>query len=103
MKRLPIILFVIALTTTAFAQNCNEYFTFTKGMKIEMTSYDKKDKVAALLKYEIVDYKPAGNGMTLVMSTATYDDKGKLLAKGDAAGKCENGVIMPMCAILVRT
>jgi len=92
MKKLSTILFLLFLNMTCFAQNCNEYFSFTKGMKIEMVSYDKKDKLAATIKYEIVDYKPAGSGMTLVMSTATYDAKGALLAKGDASGKCENGV-----------
>lgn len=92
MKKISFILIGVALSSIGFSQNCNEYFSFQKGMKIEMASYDKKDKLTATLKYEIVDYKPSGSGMTLVMNTATYDDKGKLLAKGDASGKCENGV-----------
>lgn len=92
MRKLSFLLVGLLLSSVGFAQNCNEYFSFKKGMKIEMASYDKKDKLTATVKYEIIDYKPAGSGMTLVMSTATYDGKGALLAKGDAMGKCENGI-----------
>jgi hypothetical protein len=60
-------------------------------MKIEMTSFDKKDKPSAILKYEVLDYKPVNGGFSLVFSNETYDSKGKLLAKGESFGKCNNG------------
>lgn len=73
------------------AQDCSSYFSFQKGMKIEMTSYDKKDKVSVLLKYEILDYKNTGNAMTLTIKNETYDAKGKLIVKGESSGTCKNG------------
>lgn len=73
------------------AQECSGYFALQKGLKMELVSYDKKDKPAAILKYEVVDYKPVNGGISLSFSNQTYDGKGKLLAKGDVSGKCVNG------------
>lgn len=73
------------------AQDCGSYFSFRKGLKLELTSYDKKDKPAALIKYEVLDYKPVDGGTSFVFSTATYDPKGALLAKGESFGKCSGG------------
>lgn len=88
-----IILFLALLTGSIAlrAQDCGSYFAFQKGLKFELTSYDKKDKPAALLKYQIIDYKPVNGGTSLVFSTETYDPKGKLLAKGESFGKCIDG------------
>ncbi|MEZ0607236.1 hypothetical protein ACAW74_01915 [Fibrella sp. WM1] len=88
-----IILFLALLTGSIAlrAQDCGSYFAFQKGLKFELTSYDKKDKPAALLKYQIIDYKPVNGGTSLVFSNETYDPKGKLLAKGESFGKCIDG------------
>lgn len=73
------------------AQECSEYFKLSKGMKIEMVSYDKKDKPVATVKTEVVDMKPVNGGMLLVLDSQTFDTKGRLLAKGQASGKCNKG------------
>jgi hypothetical protein len=44
------------------AQECTDYFKLSKGLKIEMVSYDKKDKPVATLKSEVIDYKPVNGG-----------------------------------------
>jgi len=91
MKKSLLLLLVLFLTQTTQAQDCGSYFVFRKGQKFELTSYDKKDKVAALLKYEVLDYKPVNGGTSLVFNVETYDPKGTLLVKGQSAGKCVNG------------
>ena len=85
------ILFAYLGLTNANAQDCTSYFSFQKGMKMEMTNYDKKDKVSAVLKYEILDYKTNNNGSTLNIKNETYDAKGKLIVKGESSGTCKNG------------
>ncbi len=90
MKKVFLIVFSMLLwLSNSHAQDCNPYFVFKKGTKMELTSYDKKDKLAATLKYEIIDYVPASGALSI--NSETYDAKGKLLAKGDASGKCVNG------------
>ena len=88
-----ILLFLALLTghIAVRAQDCGGYFAFRKGLKFELTSYDKKDKPAALLKYQVIDYKPVNGGTSLAFSSETYDPKGKLLAKGESFGKCIDG------------
>ena len=82
---------LLILTQTAYSQDCGPYFAFRKGTKMELTSYDKKDKPIVLTKYEMIDYKPVADGTSLVFSTATYDAKGNLLVKGESVGKCSGG------------
>lgn len=73
------------------AQECSEYFKLSKGVKIEMVSYDKKDKPTATVKTEVVDMKPVNGGILLVLDSQTFDTKGRLLAKGQASGTCNKG------------
>lgn len=91
MKKLLVCLLLAGAGKSTLAQDCGSYFAFQKGMKIELTSYDKKDKPAALLKYQVLDFKPVNGGTSLVFSTETYDANGTLLAKGESAGKCVGG------------
>ncbi|WP_019991199.1 hypothetical protein [Rudanella lutea] len=91
MKKIHALLILLLLTTAVRAQECTGYFAFQKGLKLELTSFDKKDKPAAILKYQIVDYKPVNGGVSLVFANETYDPSGKLLAKGESFGKCVSG------------
>lgn len=91
MKKTFLILLFIVSTIISYAQECSGYFKFSKGMKIELNSFDNKDKLTAVLKYEVIDYKAVSGGFSFVFSTQTYDPKGKLLAKGESFGKCNNG------------
>ena len=91
MKKLLVCLLLAGAAKCTLAQDCGSYFAFQKGLKFELTSYDKKDKPTALLKYQILDFKPVNGGTSLVFSNETYDAKGSLLAKGESAGKCIGG------------
>jgi len=90
MKKLPLLL-AFFFSYQLSAQECTDYFKLSKGLKIEMVSYDKKDKPVATVKSEVVDYKPVNGGFLLVLDSETYDTKGRLLAKGQASGKCSKG------------
>lgn len=75
----------------AFTQDCGGYFNFKKGMKVEMTSYDKKDKPTLSTKFEVIDYKPIDGGVSLAFAHEAYDAKGKLVSKSESVGKCIGG------------
>lgn len=94
MKKILTILssFILLLNITpAIAQDCGGYFAFKKGMKVEMTSYDKKDKPTATTKYEVIDFKPVDGGVSLAFAHEVYDAKGKLVSKSESIGKCIGG------------
>lgn len=85
-------LFIILLIINpTFAQDCGGYFAFKKGMKVEMTSYDKKDKPTLTTKYEVIDYKPIDGGIAMSFAHEVYDAKGKLMSKSESTGKCVGG------------
>ncbi len=90
---------LFALFSTVFldaqAQNddCNGYFAYKQGTKVELTCYDKKDKVSTLLKYEVKKNESSGNKTTVLFYNETLDDKGALLAKGDYNIECKDGQI----------
>lgn len=73
------------------AQSCHTYFNFKKGAKMEMTSYDKKDKPALIIKYEIKDVKNTKDGNVLKIPNETLDSKGKSIAIIELESTCQNG------------
>jgi len=94
--------FIIILTLSIFyftnlsqaqSEDCNGYFAYEKGTKLELISYDKKDKPIAVLKYEVLKNESAGNSTKIFFLNQTYDEKGELLAKGDFSILCKDGQI----------
>jgi hypothetical protein len=91
MKPILFTLGLLAVTASAFAQNCNTYFAFKKGGKFEITSYDKKDKPAAVLRYTVTEAKPVSGGLAVDLDVETLDAKGRQIAKAQSSGKCVGG------------
>ncbi len=94
MKKIRSVLAALVLllnVNLAFSQDCGGYFNFKKGMKVEMKSYDKKDKPTVTTKFEVIDYKPIDGGVSLAFAHEAYDAKGKLLSKSESVGKCIGG------------
>jgi hypothetical protein len=94
--------FIIILTLSIFyftnlsqaqSEDCNGYFAYEKGTKLELTSYDKKDKPSAVLKYEVLKNESDGNSTKIFFLSETHDEKGELLAKGDFSILCKDGQI----------
>src|SRR5690606_18716684 len=60
-----------------------------EGVKFQITTYDKKDKIAAVINYEIVDF----DGNKATMSNDIFDNKGKLIITSNYNIYCkDNGV-----------
>lgn len=92
MKKTLTLFFILTLLfLTSKAQDCSIYFPFKKGIKAEMSNYDKKDKLITTAKYEVTNNESIAGGTLITFSNETYDAKGKLLAKSDLSAKCING------------
>lgn len=74
-------------------KDCNGYFAYQAGTKMELTFYDKKDKVSQVLKYQVEKNTPTATGIDVFFFNQTYDKNGKLLVKGDFEMQCKNGQI----------
>ncbi|MCS7019358.1 MAG: hypothetical protein RMJ87_09195 [Cytophagales bacterium] len=93
MKPLLLLVAIATVARISFAQQnaCEGYFPFQEGKKVEMTTYDKKDKPLNVVKNELINKTPAEGGFTLVYKSEMFDAKGKLLSSGEFNGRCADG------------
>lgn len=65
---------ILFLSTSIYAQNtCSKYYLLKKGVKYEMTTYDKKDKVTGAVKYEVKNV----TSNSAVLANEVFDKKGE--------------------------
>ena len=95
MKNLLKLTFVVVFTflmTTAFSQDCEIYFPMDEGTEVEMTNYDKKDKVTGTHTQKIEEKEVDGDNLSLTILQKVYDDKGEFVHEGRYGMHCEDGV-----------
>lgn len=91
MKKIFITAFVaLGLTSTALSQTgCSKFYPFKKGTRAELTSYDKKGKVAAVVDYVVLDKTQTTQGAVATMKSTIKDEKGKLIAETEYDITCD--------------
>ena len=80
---LTVLLFCLTLALSA-QEVCSVYYPMEAGTKFQLTSYEKKDKVGAILNYEVKD---AGSDWAL-LSYDIQDPKGKSMATSEYKIRC---------------
>jgi hypothetical protein len=95
MKKLLVLCLFVTFGSLATTQtnDCNGYFAYQAGTKMDITLYDKKDKVSAVLKYEVKKNTPTPKGADFLFYNEHFDDKGKLLVKADYDVQCKDGQV----------
>jgi len=74
------------------AQDCEPYFLDIQGAEIEMSSYDKKDKLTGVTTSTVKEIKTIGNTAEWTVNVVSKDDKGKEVTSGDLRMTCEDGI-----------
>ena len=82
-------LLLITNVFLGYSQCENGFFPFREGVKIEMTSYDKKDKEQGKSINEVM----LVDGSTAQVNSEIYDKKGELISEGSFEVICEDNVI----------
>ena len=77
--------------TNSTVQNCDGYYPMNKGVSFEMTSYNKKDKVEAIMKHKIIESKDIANGVIATCEMSFSDEKGNQGLEITYESKCQNG------------
>ncbi len=94
MRILLLIAFGIFLSTLLPAQTqCNVYFPFEKGAKMEYTSYDKKDRPEATMTHYVVSLEETGEGVMAEVETKMQDKKGKNAFDGSYTVRCKDNTL----------
>lgn len=83
---------------------CSKFYLFKEGTKAEITSYDKKGKIAGVVDYIVLNKAQTANGEVATMKSSVKDDKGKLIAETEYDLTCDgtkisidyNSMVSPM-------
>lgn len=92
MKHLLTAFFSLIVFLNSFGQNnCEGYFALKEGMKMEITSFDKKDKVTSSVQMEVLEQDVDSDGsISVILSGTLFDKKGEEISRGEYSGKCTN-------------
>tara|TARA_R100000789_G_C2934246_1_gene130093 strand:- start:42 stop:446 length:405 start_codon:yes stop_codon:yes gene_type:complete len=99
------LLLLTAVFTQANAQTgCSKFYPLKEGTKAELTSYDKKGKIAAVVDYTVLNKTQTSEGEVATMKSSIKDDKGKLIAETEYDVTCDgtkisidyNSMVSPM-------
>ncbi len=95
MKKILIIVIICFLWSVNFyGQNkCSKYYPFNKDTKFQITTYDKNEKVAAVVNYLVKDVEISNNSETATLSTEMLDDKGELIANTEYQIICKDDMV----------
>lgn len=76
------------------AQDCAAYFPFKKGVSMEYTSYDDKDKVLSSQSQKVTIIDDMGaDGLVAQINMILYDKKGKESMNGDYKVTCKDNTL----------
>lgn len=76
MKKLVLILVVLAPILCFSQSNCSKYYPFEEGTKFQYTNYSKKGKVSGTIDYETINYRKEGELELITMKLSSIDKKG---------------------------
>ncbi len=98
MKNLLIAAVCLGIYSTGTAQdNCSKYYPMQEGTTMQLTMYDKKDKMTGVIDYKV---KEAGNDKA-TMAYEMHDDKGKLISSSEYDIVCrDDGVSIDFNSLL---
>jgi hypothetical protein len=84
---------VFASNSKAQTNDCNGYFAYKTGTKLEIILYDKKDKLSTVIKYLVGKNTNVSGGSEVFFNAQTFDSKDKLLVMGDYSVLCKDGQV----------
>ncbi len=92
MKKLALLFALLLSPVFAFSQSgCSKFYPFKKGVFSEISMYDQKEKLAAIVEYTVVEVNNSGD--TASMASKIKDAKGKMIAESTYDLSCNNNVV----------
>jgi hypothetical protein len=88
------LLVICLFASNAFAQNsCSKFYPFSEGATSQLSMYDKKGKISAIVEYSVHEVTTTGDGETATMSHKLIDDKGNLISTSSYDVFCKDGLV----------
>ncbi len=97
MRTLTLICAFFCITSMVISQDCSKYFPMDEGTKFQITNYDKKDKVSAVMDYVVKEV----SGNTATIFYEMHDDKGKMMTSSEYGVTCtDDGVTIDFSSMM---
>jgi hypothetical protein len=94
MKQLALTLCIVLISHVAFSQTgCSKYYSFAEGTHSQITTYDKKGQISAVVDYTVVGVVNSGGSETATMNAMVKDEKGELIAKSSYDIVCSSDMV----------
>lgn len=91
---LTTIIAICFLSTAAVAQSsCSKFYPFSEGASTQLSMYDKKGKLSAMVEYTVNNVASTAEGDTATMTQKLIDDKGNLVSSSDYTILCREGLV----------
>lgn len=89
-KKVSIAILFLTSTITMFSQDCSKFYPFSEGTTMEITSYEKNQKVSAIIEYTVENVSNVSGSEVATMNTVIKDKKGKLIMETGYEISCSN-------------
>jgi hypothetical protein len=81
-------------SSTVFAQsNCSKYYPFSEGATTELTIYDKKGEVSAVVEHAVKNVSSTGSTDVATMTQVLKDKSGKQISTSEYDVTCTGGLV----------
>lgn len=92
-KTVLILIFSFLSIGNTMAQDCSKFYPFEEGTTVQITSYDRKGKVAATVDNKVLGVSESQGTQTATIEAVVKDDKGKLIATTNYTINCTGNLV----------
>jgi hypothetical protein len=92
---------ILHITVSGFSQKCDGFYYLQNNKMVEMTTTNKKGKLATKGVYTISDVKKSGSSISSKVASELFDAKGKSIAKAAYTIQCNGGAMLIDMAMFI--
>lgn len=93
MKKIVVLFISLMIVWGGFSQDCETWFPMKKGVVLEYTSYDAKERKTGRTVQQIADRNEVAGVLKADVKVQVYDEKDVELFQSAYSVKCDNGAL----------
>ncbi len=94
MRKLSLLIGILLLSIPVVqSQDCSKYYPLTSNTEFQITSYDKRDRVNAIIDYKVQEVAPFETGEKATVLSSVKDKNGDLIVENNVDMTCVDGVV----------
>lgn len=94
MKKYPLFILILVLSSLTASAQCNDYYVIGQGHEWTYETFNGKGKLSGKNQQKVTAYQQTSSGFKATINSVFFNEKGKKLMEGDLELSCENGTII---------